>query len=90
MDPEIRKRVDAVLAKVKEPQSDVPIVDLGLVSNVRYSEKEKSIELTLAIGYAAGHCPACLAINGVVGAGIARRAQEEFQKEFPGFSIIVD
>lgn len=90
MDPEIKKRIDAALAKVKEPQSDVPIVDLGLVSNVRYSEKEKSIELKLAIGYAAGNCPACVAINGVVGAGIARRATEEFTKAFPGFTIIVE
>ncbi len=90
MDPEIRKRIDAALANIREPQSDVPIVDLGLVSNVRYSEKEKSIELTLAIGYAAGNCPACVAINGVVGAGIARRASEEFMKAFPGFKIIVE
>jgi metal-sulfur cluster biosynthetic enzyme len=90
MSPEVQKRIDAALARVKEPQSELPIVDLGLVSNVRYSEKEKSIELRLAIGYAAGNCPACVAINGVVGAGIARRAVEEFQKEFPDFTIIVE
>ncbi|MCX7027015.1 MAG: iron-sulfur cluster assembly protein [Spirochaetes bacterium] len=90
MDPEIQKKIDAALARVKEPQSNVPIVDLGLVSNIRYSEKEKSIEISLAIGYAAGNCPACVAINGVVGAGIARRAAEEFQKDFPDFRIIVE
>lgn len=90
MDPEIQKKIDAALARVREPQSELPIVDLGLVSNVRYDEKGKSIELRLAIGYAAGNCPACLAINGVVGAGIARRAREEFEKEFPGFSITVE
>lgn len=90
MDPEIKNRIDAALARVKEPQSDVPIVDLGLVSNIRYSEKEKSIELRLAIGYPAGNCPACVAINGVVGAGIVRRATEEFTKEFPGFTIIIE
>lgn len=90
MNPEIQKKIDAALARVREPQSELPIVDLGLVSNVRYSEKEKSIELRLAIGYAAGNCPACLAINGVVGAGIAHRAVEELQKEFPGFTIFVE
>ncbi len=90
MDPEVKKKIDSALARVKEPQSDLPIVDLGLVSNVRYSEKDKSVELTLAIGYPPGQCPACIAVNGVVGAGIARRAREEFEKEFPGFAIIVD
>jgi len=90
MDPEIKKKIDAALSRVKEPQSDIPIVDLGLVSNIRYIEKDKTIRLTLAIGYPSGQCPACLAVNDVVGMGITRRAQEEFQKEFPGFSIVVD
>ena len=89
MDPEIKKKIDAALARVKEPQSDVPIVDLGLVGNVRYSEAKKAIELTLAIGYPPGQCPACLAVNGVVKEGTVRRASEEFKKEFPGFEIII-
>jgi len=89
MDPEVRKKIDAALSRVKEPQSEVPIVDLGLVGNVRYSAEQNAIEVTLAIGYPPGQCPACLAINGVVKQGIMRRVSEEFQKEFPGFSIIV-
>jgi metal-sulfur cluster biosynthetic enzyme len=90
MDPELQKRIDAALARVKEPQSDVPIVDLGLVGNVSYREKEKTIVVSLAIGYPRGECPACMAINGVVGAGIARRAEESFAREFPDFKIIVE
>jgi len=89
MNPEIQKKIDAALKRVKEPQSDVPIVDLGLVSNVRYSETLRSVELTLAIGYPAGQCPACLAVNDVIGIGIKRRVLEEFQKEFPGFAISI-
>jgi len=89
MDPEIKGRIDAALARVKEPQSDVPIVDLGLVGNVRYSAAEKTVEVTLAIGYPPGQCPACLAINGIVKLGIIHRADEEFRKEFPGFTIII-
>jgi metal-sulfur cluster biosynthetic enzyme len=90
MDPEVKRRIDAALERIKEPQSNLPIVDLGLVSNVRYSEKERKILLSLAIGYPAGQCPACLAINGIVGESIARRAIEEFRKEFPEFVIFVD
>lgn len=31
MDPEMQKKIDETFVQVKEPQSDVPIVDLGLV-----------------------------------------------------------
>ena len=90
MDPKIKEKIDAALARVKEPQSDVPIVDLGLVGNIRYSATEKTIQITLAIGYPPGQCPACLAINAVVKQGIVRRAYEEFKKEFPGLTIIIE
>jgi metal-sulfur cluster biosynthetic enzyme len=90
MKPEMRKKIDAALARIKEPQSEVPIVDLGLVSKVNYNEGERRIRLSLAIGYPQGQCPACIAINGLVGAGIVRRAQAEFEKEFPGYDIVVE
>ncbi len=89
MDPQIKKRIDSALAKVKEPQSDVPIVDLGLVEKVTYSEKEKTIILTLVSGIVPYECPACSAINGVVKEGIIRRAQEAFATEFPELTVIV-
>ncbi|HEY9054443.1 MAG TPA: iron-sulfur cluster assembly protein [Rectinemataceae bacterium] len=90
IDSKLRSRIDSALARVLEPQSNVPIVDLGLVRNVRYSEKERTILVSLAIGYPRGECPACAAINGVVGAGIARRVEEEFAKEFPDLRVIVE
>ena len=35
MDPEIQKKIDAALDRVREPHSELPIVDLARVSNVR-------------------------------------------------------
>lgn len=90
MDPQIKKRIDSALANVKEPQSDVPIVDLGLVEKVTYSEKEKTILLKLAIGTPRFECPACSAINGVVKEGVVRRAKEAFESEFPEMTIIIE
>ncbi len=90
MDPKIQKRIDAALAKVIEPQSELPIAELGLVSNIRYSEALSSIEITLARGFPQGMCKACAAIDIVTGEGLERRAREAFEKEFPGFRIIVD
>ena len=90
MDPEMKKKIDETLAQVKEPQSDEPIVNLGLLEKVTYSEKEKTMLVKLAIGTPRWQCPACSAINGVVKAGIARRVQEAFEKAFPDLKIIVE
>lgn len=90
MDQDIKRKIDAALARIKEPQSDLPIADLGLVGNIHYSEAEKTIVVTLAIGSPRFQCPACSAINGVVRQGIERRALEEFQKEFPAHTIVLE
>jgi metal-sulfur cluster biosynthetic enzyme len=90
MDPAIQKKIDAALARVIEPQSELPIVDLGLVSNVRYNGSLSSIEITLARGFPQGMCKTCAAIDIVTGEGLERRTREAFEKEFPGFNIIVD
>lgn len=90
MDPEMKKRIDATLAQIREPQSDVPIVDLGLVQKLTYSEKENTLLLRLAIGYPPGECPACLAINEVVKNGIVRRAREAFERAFPELTILIE
>lgn len=89
MDPEVKKKIDAALARVKEPQSELPINDLGIVQNIRYSEKEMAVEVSLAVGYPSGYCPACAAINSVVEKTIERLVMEEFGKEFPGYRILV-
>ncbi|MEN6490923.1 MAG: hypothetical protein ABFC85_02940 [Rectinema sp.] len=90
MDPEMQKKIDETFVQVKEPQSDVPIVDLGLVEKVTYSAKEKILLIHLAIGTPRWQCPACSAINGVVKEGIVRRAKEAFEKAFPELSIVVE
>jgi metal-sulfur cluster biosynthetic enzyme len=90
MDPEMQKKIDETLARIKEPQSDLPIVDLGLVEKVTYSAKEKTLLLRLAIGAPRWQCPACSAINGVVKEGIVRRAREAFEAAFPELKIIIE
>jgi metal-sulfur cluster biosynthetic enzyme len=89
LDPEVKKKIDAALGRIKEPQSELPITDLGIVRNIRYSEKEMALDISLAVGYPSGYCPACAAINSVVEKTIERLIKEEFGKEFPGFRIIV-
>ncbi|TXT42701.1 MAG: hypothetical protein FD137_2057 [Spirochaetes bacterium] len=90
MDPEIKRRIDAALSRVKEPQSELPIVDLGLIHNINVNEIEKRIRLVLGIGTWRFQCPACSAINGVLKESITRRLREEFQAEFPDFAIEIE
>lgn len=90
MDLEMQKKIDNVLAQIKEPQSELPIVDLGLVEKVTYSAQQKTLLVRLAIGTPRWQCPACSAINGVVKAGIVRRAQEAFEAAFPELKIIIE
>lgn len=90
MDAALKERIDAALSRVKEPQSEVPIVDLGLVHNINVNAEEKRIRIELAIGTWRFQCPACSAINGVLKDSIMRRLREEFEGEFPDFSIQIE
>ena len=37
------KKIDAVLERVKEPESGLPVNELGLITRLRHSEKEKKL-----------------------------------------------
>ncbi len=87
LDEATRGKIDAVLERVKEPQSMLSVRDLNLVSRLTYSEKERTLVVVMNIGTPRFQCPACSAINGVVKAGVERMLDEEFRKEFPGFTI---
>jgi len=90
MNEDVQKRIDKILATVKEPQSMLSLSELNLVEKVHYSETEKRLICTLAIGSPRFQCPACSAINGVVKQGIARALEEAFTKAFPGWGIEVN
>ncbi|NLJ47835.1 MAG: hypothetical protein GX430_14910 [Treponema sp.] len=87
LDPATRAKFDAVLARVKEPVSELSLAELNLVSKIRYSPKEKALVVRLE-GRPVGHeCPACSAMNGQILVTIERTLKEELQKEFPGFTV---
>jgi len=89
MNEDVQKRIDTVLATIKEPQSLLSLSELNLVENVHYSETEKRLICTLAIGSPRFQCPACSAINGVVKQGIARDLEVALAEAFPGWGIEV-
>lgn len=90
MDPEMKRKIDEALASVREPQSDLPIADLGLVEHITYSEKEQTLLVHLVSGLLPYQCPACSAINQVVLEGIRRRLRESLEMHFPELHIIIE
>ena len=43
MTSKMKQKIDAVLDRVKEPVTGLPVAQLGLVERLRYSEKQKKL-----------------------------------------------
>jgi metal-sulfur cluster biosynthetic enzyme len=83
------EKIDAVLERVRDPESGLPVARLGIVKRVRLSEKEKKLYVFLDTYGHLPKCVTCAAIAQTVLAGIARDLNEAFGKEFPGFEVVV-
>ena len=89
MKPEMARKIQSVLQRVKDPESNLSVEKLGLVERVRYNEEKKDLYIFTDF---LGHRPGCLTCQGIamtIVAGIRRNLHEEFQKEFPDLTIEV-
>ena len=89
MEEQLRKKIDAVLSRVKDPQSLLSVADLGWVSHVSYIDAFHKLEVELDINPPRFLCPVCGVITSSLRDTIQRRLEEEFRKEFPGANIVV-
>ena len=87
MDPLILEKIDAVLDRIKDPESGLSISRLGLVERVRYNEEKGEMYIFTDFLSHLPHCPSCAGVAMVVVSAIKRRLREEFQKEFPDLTI---
>ncbi len=88
MDEEMKRKIDAVLDRVKDPESDLPISRLGVITRLRYNEEKK--ELYVFSDFLS-HMPGCLTCVGIAATvidGIKRRLRSELEAEFPQLSIV--
>jgi len=90
LDSGTRAKLDAVLARVKEPQSELSLAELGLVKRFTFSKEEKTIVVYLDVGEDPYACPACSVGSGLVREGIERSLREELEREFPGFELLFE
>ena len=80
------KKIDAILERVKEPESNLSIAQLGLVERVRYIEESKKFYV-FTNTIKSNHHYCCTIIQGLLVSSTLDRLTEEFQKEFPDLSI---
>jgi len=86
MHSEMARKIDAVLERVKEPESNLSIAQLGLVKRVRYNKDSKKFYV-FTNTIKSNHHYCCTIIQGLLVSSTLERLTEGFQKEFPDLSI---
>ena len=87
LDTSIKAKFDAVLASVKEPQSELSLAELGIVKKFSYHAPEETIVAHLNFKTPSYECPACFAANEFVINGIERNLRTALEMQFPGWKI---
>ncbi|MFQ3621356.1 MAG: hypothetical protein SNJ78_10500 [Spirochaetales bacterium] len=89
MDESIRIKIDRVLSRVKDPQSLLPVRDLGWVRRVQYLPEFDKLEVETDINPPRLTCTMCGLITDSLRQTIHRLLEEELQKEFPTSNVVV-
>lgn len=87
MDPEMAKTIEAVLDRVKDPESGYSLAKLGIVERVRYNEEKKELYIFTDFLSHQPSCIACVGIASVIIAGLRKRLVEEMSAEFPDLDV---
>ena len=85
MDKEMIERIDAVLERVKDPESMLSMAELGWVRKVRYDEvKRKLCVFTNSLG-PGKQCRTVIA--GLLLSSMVKSITKDLEKEFPNLSV---
>jgi len=87
VNPEMIKKIDDVLDRVKDPESGLSVLHLGLVKRVRFSEEHKKLYVFTDFQSHMPDCKTCVFIAKLVGENILRNLDVEFNLEFPDLEI---
>ena len=90
MDETMARRIDGVLARVKEPETLRTVAELGLVERVTYSAAEQRLLVKTIIATGVSTCMVCGLVTEHLRQSIQRDLAAEFQKEFPELSVEVE
>ncbi len=87
MNPEMIRKIDAILARIKDPESGLSLDRLGVVTRVRYNEMKREMYLFTDFTDHFPGCFTCRAIALAITSSLMRDLKREFEKEFPDISI---
>ncbi len=87
MEKETQKKLDAVLQNVKDPESDLPIGDLGIIEKFRYNEKDSIIYVFTNYNSHRPGCLTCVGISMAIEQSLNRLVEEELTRLFPDFKV---
>ena len=87
MDPEMADKIDAVLQRVKDPESGYSLAKLGIVERVRYNEEKRELYVFTDFLSHQPSCLACVGIASVIISGLRRDLVEELSTEFPDLDV---
>jgi len=85
MDPEMTRKIDAVLERVREPEGGLPVRDTGLVQRLRYLPGEGKLKVFVNLAVNPKAC--CFLITSAIEASILDELKSELEKEFPDLEI---
>jgi len=85
---EMADKFEAILKRVKEPETELSVSELHLVKRISYSETEKKFLIYMDIAAPRNFpCLTCGVVTEQIRSTIERRLKEEFTKEFPGYAV---
>ncbi|MGC9312585.1 MAG: hypothetical protein ACP5IA_07805 [Sediminispirochaetaceae bacterium] len=87
MEKSIQEKFDQVLQDVRDPESNLPISDFGVVKKFRYNEEQRRIYVFVEFQSHRPACVTCVGISLAIENTIERKVKEELEKQFPGFTV---
>jgi metal-sulfur cluster biosynthetic enzyme len=81
MDDIMKKKLQSVLERVKDPETNLAISELGLVERFRYHPEQKKLSVFLNPVRPGKVC--CSIISSLLLSSTLKNLMDELQKEFP-------
>lgn len=85
MAPEMIRKIDTVLDRVKEPESNLSVGELGIIQKFRYNENKWALYIFANTYSSRKAC--CFLITKLIESEVMNRVKNELKKEFPDLAI---
>ena len=85
LDQEMIKKIDSVLERVKEPESNCSVGEMGMIKKFRYNKNRQVLYIYTNTYNSRRAC--CYLIAKLIESDVLTQVRNELKKEFPDLSI---